>query len=233
MKRGDQIRKEIRQRHRSQPRESLNPPIESSGAHPLFRIDAFLVKALLAALFFLASSMMLQRDDAFFDGPRTLLVNAMTENYSFAAAEEWYTDRFGEPFAFMSQDMETVQNVNEEVGTPLALPVSGELAQPFEHDQRGIVIKTGLAENVESVDNGYVIFVGVKDELGKTVIVQHSDQSETWYGQLDEVDVKLYDFVDERQVLGKVSESEGNGSFYFAKKQHDEFVNPMKGTTGD
>ena len=73
---------------------------------------------------------------------------------------------------------------------------------------------------------------GVKEGLGKTVVVQHADKTETWYGNLDEIDVKLYEYVEKRQVVGTVSGSTGEdkskGKYYFAIKKDDKFIDPIQ-----
>ncbi|MFL6558418.1 MAG: peptidoglycan DD-metalloendopeptidase family protein [Bacillus sp. (in: firmicutes)] len=74
--------------------------------------------------------------------------------------------------------------------------------------------------------------MGVKEGIGNTVIIQHSDKSETWYGNLADVKVKLYEYVDKRSVVGTVSTSAGEdktkGKYYFAIKKDDNFIDPIQ-----
>ncbi len=79
---------------------------------------------------------------------------------------------------------------------------------------------------------GIVKFAGVKEGLGKTVIIQHSDQTETWYGNLDDINVSLYEYIEKQKVVGTVSDSTGEdktkGKYYFAIKKGDDFIDPIQ-----
>ncbi|MFP3442258.1 M23 family metallopeptidase, partial [Pantoea sp. SIMBA_133] len=65
---------------------------------------------------------------------------------------------------------------------------------------------------------------------GQTVVLQHTDGSESWYGMLDSIDVSLYDFVQTKDQLGSVSNSEDgkSGTFYFAIKKNEAFIDPLQ-----
>lgn len=77
---------------------------------------------------------------------------------------------------------------------------------------------------------GVVLFVGNKDSLGKTVIIQHADGSESWYGKLEETRVSASDRVESKQVIGIVSPTNDGkyGSYYFAIKMGEHFIDPKK-----
>jgi stage IV sporulation protein FA len=85
---------------------------------------------------------------------------------------------------------------------------------------------------VKAIKEGVVTSVGVKDGLGKTIVIQHSDKSESWYGNLADIKVSLYDNVKKEQVVGTVSDSTGTdktkGKYYFAIKKEDQFINPIQ-----
>lgn len=57
---------------------------------------------------------------------------------------------------------------------------------------------------VPILDNGMVIFVGEKEEYGKTVIIEQVDGLEAWYSNLSNYSVNLYDYVTKGSLLGEV-----------------------------
>ena len=74
-----------------------------------------------------------------------------------------------------------------------------------------------------------MIFAGTKEDNGKMVIVQHADGSESWYGELSEIFVKVYDQVEAGQALGIVkSTGAETGEFYFALKKDERFIDPVQ-----
>jgi stage IV sporulation protein FA len=70
----------------------------------------------------------------------------------------------------------------------------------------------------------------VKEGIGNTVVVQHTDKSETWYGNLATIEVKLYDFITKGTKLGMASSTvdETHSSFYLAVKKDNHFIDPSQ-----
>ena len=62
-----------------------------------------------------------------------------------------------------------------------------------------------------SFDNNYIVtnlkerivtFIGQKEELGNTIIVESINGIEYWYGNLDNINVNLYDNIKTNTILG-------------------------------
>ena len=150
----------------------------------------------------------------------------MEQEFQFAAVSKWYEKQFGEPLALLpTEKTEKKQN------TPsYAIPAVGRVLEKFNENGQGIMVETESNTPVEAMNEGIVIFTGTKDKLGKTVIIQHADGSESWYGNLGTITVKLYDFVEMGKEVGTAMK-EGNdakGVFYFAIKQGDHFIDPIQ-----
>lgn len=241
----ENIRKEIHQRRKQYLRKrmsSFEPPIyeeedefttsvyephEPEEWHPLWNREKFLFKTLSAALLFLIIAIIFQSP-----APRMLPVketikNTMNQEFQFTVVAEWYEKQFGQPLVlFPSQlkpDDSTVEN-------QYALPVTGIVIEPFTEENLGVIFQTSIGEEVEAMSEGTVIFAGKKDDLGNTVIIQHADYTESWYGNLEEITVKPREKVKAGHIIGVVSTSEDKktGEFYFAIKQRDEFVDPIQ-----
>ena len=63
-----------------------------------------------------------------------------------------------------------------------------------------------LKEEVNGIESGIVVYVGEKDNLGNTVIVQGVDGVDVWYSNLSEVKVSLYDYISNKDLLGLSNE---------------------------
>lgn len=64
-------------------------------------------------------------------------------------------------------------------------------------------VKLSLNNNIVTVlDSGMVIFVGNKDDFNKTVIIETTNGVEEWYGNLDNIKINLYDYVNKNDILG-------------------------------
>ncbi len=55
--------------------------------------------------------------------------------------------------------------------------------------------------------SGIVVFVGEKEEYGKTVIIQGMDGVDYWYGNIENINVKLYDYVESDNIIGNAIDS--------------------------
>nr|WP_263325566.1 M23 family metallopeptidase [Neobacillus sp. Marseille-Q6967] len=215
----------------------LYPSYESNdddGGHPLFKKEVFIFKILASALLFLAIAIMYRENIAALDPAKNFISKTMEQDFKFATVSKWYEDRFGKPLAILpfteEKPKEEEKNVVEKEPD---IPVfSGKILENFEKNGQGIMIETTKGAPVETMNEGIVMFAGTKEGLGKTVIIQHSDQTETTYGNLEEIKVSLYEYIEKEAIIGTASESTGEdktkGKYYFAVKKGDDFIDPIQ-----
>ena len=73
---------------------------------------------------------------------------------------------------------------------------------------------------VSSIDSGIVIFIGNKDNFNKTVIIENSNGVEEWYGNLNNINVNLYDYVKKNDLIGDTF----NNTLYLEFKKGDKYL---------
>ncbi len=197
-----------------------------SDGHPLFKKETFLLKVLASGIMVLMTAIMFKSPSTAFEEARAVVHKTMENDFQFAAVSTWYEDQFGKPLALLPDSGK--QEVKEE--TAISMPATGKVVENFKTNGQGIMLETGLGEEVGAMKGGLVIFAGEKDDLGNTVVIQHADKSESWYGHLEAIDVKQYEKVEKGVAVGKVSaaEDEASGEFYFAIKMGEEFVDPVQ-----
>ncbi|MCG3085984.1 M23 family metallopeptidase [Anoxybacillus sp. LAT_35] len=188
---------------------------------PLFRKDIFLLKSFLAAMLFFSVAILFQYDSPKMEEARTFVKQVMEEDFQFATVAQWYENTFGKPLAFFQ-----TKKQQETTAATYAFPASARVVETFEHNGQGVVIETNQA--IKAVEEGIVVFAGVKEPYGKTVIIQHADGSETWYGKLSAISVKLYDFIEAGKEVGKAEANNQKSVFYFAVKKGDRFIDPVQ-----
>ncbi|MCA0992554.1 M23 family metallopeptidase [Pseudalkalibacillus hwajinpoensis] len=195
--------------------------------HPLFNKQSFLMRAMIAACLFLGAGILFKAESDRLVPAQDYVTNMMAEEFQFASVKDWYEGNFGNPVALFPTSPET----NSDAEAPVyALPASGKVLENFETTGKGIMVETVLSSGVEAIDAGVVTYAGDKEGIGQTVVLQHTDGSESWYGMLDSIDVSLYDFVQTKDQLGSVSNSEDGktGTFYFAIKKNEAFIDPLQ-----
>ncbi|QKY69577.1 M23 family metallopeptidase [Lentibacillus sp. CBA3610] len=184
------------------------------------RISGAAVKGILSIMLFFGAGLLFQTDSDLFSEPKTWTANALTEEFPFARVNQWYQDTFGAPMALSSDSGED--------GQALAFPVNGTVSETFQANGTGIMLAPEEESDVSALQGGVVTFAGNDTETGKTVIVQHPDNSETVYGNLSSVDVHLYQFIDSGQKLGVFTPDDENKNVYFAIEQDNDYVDPVQ-----
>nr|WP_295971802.1 M23 family metallopeptidase [uncultured Bacillus sp.] len=201
-------------------------PIEEE-SHPLFRKEVWIFKLLASACLVLIIAIIYRNQSPVLDGAREFVAKSMEEDFQFAAVSEWYESTFGEQLALLPS---TNSNKQKEIMNDIqyALPASGKILEEFGENGQRITIEIAKDAPVEAMNGGFVSFVGEKEGFGNAVVIQHADKSESWYGNLSSIDVSLYEYVEKGAHVGKATtpENSTHGSFYFAIKEGEKFVDP-------
>ncbi|MEY8845932.1 peptidoglycan DD-metalloendopeptidase family protein [Bacillus safensis] len=193
--------------------------------HPLFNPNTFVLKCLLSASLVLIAAISFKGQAGPFQQLKPVITQTFEQDFQFAAANRWIEKTVGHPLAFLTEKkgQKDVQ-ANQE----LAVPASGKVQESFTQNGAGVKVETS-AEAIDSMKEGYVVEVKKKSDTGLTVVVQHADNSYSWYGQLKKADVALYDFVDKGEKIGQISlDDQGKGTYYFAIKQNEQFIDPIQ-----
>lgn len=117
-------------------------------------------------------------------------------NLSFAQINKWYETHFGSPIPFQNLIKREVTPVFQET---LTYKDSSKYLD-------GVSLEVEEHYLVPILTSGVVVFVGEKEGYGKTVIIGGNDGVDIWYGNLKEINVKLYDQVEESFLLGEVND---------------------------
>ena len=68
--------------------------------------------------------------------------------------------------------------------------------------QNGWEITLESETPIKAISSGVVVFVGQKDGYNNTIIIQGSDGFDIWYGNLENIDVKIYDYINGGNSIG-------------------------------
>lgn len=162
-----------------------------------------LSKFLIAIIFFLSSIIFTNISD------NNLLLYkeyVLTESLPFTKIKGWYEELFGE----VLPDSKNNQMVFD-----------GKLLYKDIKDYYdGEVLTLNNNTLINNITSGIVVFIGEKDNYNNTVIIQGVDGVDAWYGNLENVSVKLYDYVEKNSVLGQTLDDK----LYLVLKKDNDYL---------
>jgi len=84
----------------------------------------------------------------------------------------------------------------------------------------GVSLNVGKSYNMYSLCGGIVVYIGEKEGLGETVIIQGTDGVDYWYSNLENLSVNLYDYIEKDKLIG-VSKTE---EIYLTFVKNGEYI---------
>jgi len=91
--------------------------------------------------------------------------------------------------------------------------------EEIESYKNGVKLKVSSNYIVPVIESGIIVFIGEKEDLGNTVIIEQIDGVDTYYANITLNDKKLYDYVEKGELLGEV-----NNSLYLAFQRKGEYI---------
>ena len=160
-------------------------------------ISKFLIRVMICIILFLVGLIVLKYDKSK-DG---VITKYLTENnINFASINKIYQKYLGNILPFQGIAKENTEKVFNE-------KISYTEANIYKDGVKLTVDDNYLVPIVES---GVVVFLGEKEDFGKTVIIQQVNGVDVWYGNLTNINVNIYDYVSKGEFLALV---EGNALY--------------------
>lgn len=84
-------------------------------------------------------------------------------------------------------------------------------------------VKLNVTDNymVPIIESGVVVFIGEKENYGKTIIIEQIDGIDVFYGNVEINNIKLYDYVEKGELLGEAKEN----TLYLVFQKNGEYLN--------
>ena len=134
--------------------------------------------------------------------------NVYENSLSFAKLNTLYTKHFG--------NIIPTSNINA------TKPVFNEtlIYQNAEPYLDGVSLEVSDNYLVPAITSGVVVYIGKKEGYGNVVIINNNDNIDTWYGNMENVDIKLYQYVNKGEYIGSV-----NSKLYMVFKSNGKILN--------
>ena len=171
----------------------------------------FISKLLITIILTLITLILLKSNNKL----KTFFYNKVYDNnISFATINKWYENHFGSSIPFkelVEKDTKAVFNNKLEYSKK-------------EKYLDGVKLSVDKNYLVPILESGMVVYIGKKEEYGNTVIVQQVNGVDVWYGNINNPNVKLYDYVEKGKLLGDVK----NNNLYLVFKKDGKVLSYEK-----
>ena len=114
--------------------------------------------------------------------------NILEKNISFSNAKKLYNKYVGR---YIGEEKEE-KVFNEKITYNSKVKKDGHLILNVEDNYL-----------VNSIESGVVSYIGNKDNLGNTIIVEGVDGLTIWYSNIKEKDLKIYDYIKKGTIIGE------------------------------
>jgi len=72
----------------------------------------------------------------------------------------------------------------------------------MENYKNSVKLTVGTNETINVITSGIVVFIGEKEDLGNTIIIQGNDGVDIWYSNITDTEIKVYDYIESGSILG-------------------------------
>ncbi len=170
---------------------------------------SFINRTLISGIFLLSVLCMIKMNP---DTKKHVYQTVYGSNFSFASFQKWYQKKFGNLFP---------EDITKNMGKDQMVFQETFVYQKKEDIENGVRVSVPRGYLMPALESGLVVFMGEKEGVGNTLIIQQVNGVDAWYVGVEPRDLKLYDYVEKGSLLGEVREK--TLDLYFQKE--GTFVN--------
>lgn len=170
-------------------------------------VNSLIGRSLIAIIIFFACIILTNTNDT---ASKFIKEEILTNNISFTKIGNIYNKYFGNILPFEKLVKDESKMVFKENLT----------YESIDKYKDGFVLNVPKNYLVPVIKEGVVVFIGDKEGLGNTVIIQGIDEIDYWYSNVEDVSLSLYDYVSDGTTLGVVDGTK----FYMTFKKDGEFL---------
>lgn len=170
------------------------------------KIAQIFTRVLIAVIFVLGSTIYIKWSQNNLEQYKKVVFET---TLSFTSISEWYEKYFGSVLPI---------DIN-----PPTIPVNKTIGEfeKIENYGNGVTCKTAKGSTISALNSGILVFLGEKENYGNVAIVQGIDGVDVWYGNIENVNFSLYDYVEKNALLGSAKEE----NIYFVIQKDGQYLN--------
>lgn len=153
------------------------------------KVKILLSKFLISIIIFLVALICIKKDISL---KKIIKENIYEKSIKFNSNQKLYDKYFGSYLSLERTNNDTQAVMNE--------IINYSKEEKYENG-----VKLTVEDNylVPVLESGVIVYIGEKDKLGNTVIVEQVDGIETIYSNINTSNYKLYDYVEKGDLIGE------------------------------
>lgn len=148
-----------------------------------------LIKTMICILLFLIFLICIKKIEGF---DNFIYETIYSNNISFAKINSWYNSHFGTILPINNNLNDTTEVFDESISY-----------SKKEEYMDGVLLEVKNNYLVPSLSDGIIVYIGEKEKYGKTIIVEDSEEIETWYCNIEIGNLSMYDYIKKGDYLGQ------------------------------
>lgn len=184
----DEVTKRLMEKHH----QRTNIPSTKKTTLESNYLSKVFTRVLMGVIFVLISTIYIKWSDT---NLKNYQKSVFETSISFTTINNWYEKYFGSvlPINIKQPKVETVGSTKNDF-------------KEITKYQDGWQLKTTKGSGINTLNSGIVVFMGEKENYGNVTIIQGIDGVDIWYGNITNVNLSLYDYVDKNSLIGEAKE---------------------------
>lgn len=169
-------------------------------------LRSLILRSMVVIVLFLALAILSKSSQTYKD---LIVSNIYEKNISFAKIKKLYNKYLGGITPLDKAIEKEITVFNEEL--------SYEEASIY-HDGVKLTVTTNYLVPIQ--EEGMVVYIGEKENYGNVVIIEGINGVDIWYGNMEKISPKLYDYVEKNTYLGVTKDN----TLYLAYQKDGKFL---------
>ena len=174
------------------------------------KVKIFISKFLVSIIILLVGLITIKKDN---NMKKIIKENVYEKNIPFIKIKQKYEKYFGNLLS-----MEKITNKTT--------PVLSEKINYIKEEKYDQGVKLEVPDNysIPNLESGVIIYIGEKEKLGNTIIIEQTDGVDTMYANIKTTDKQIYDYVEKGEILGIVNDNK----LYLSFQQDGKYLDYKK-----
>lgn len=154
------------------------------------KVKNFIVRTMLVTIVFLSTLIVVRQNNSY---KNNVIKYVYEDSFEFTKLKSLYEKYFGKVLSVDKIAPKEEKVFNEKLNY-----------KSKNSYKDGVALVVDKNYMVPSIESGIVVFMGEKEGYGNTIIIEGVNGIDTWYGNINIENIKMYDYIEKGKLIGEV-----------------------------